>query len=64
MARNPDPHPDPNDPKQGPAPKFPPGLAPTRTVTPPRPGIVTPEQDETQPARDPSTTTRPTRGAP
>jgi hypothetical protein len=53
MARNADPHPEPNDPNDGPAPKFPPGGDPLKNVTPPRPGLVTPEPDVPAPARDP-----------
>ena len=31
MARNADPHPEPNDPNEGPTPKFPPGSRTTRS---------------------------------
>ena len=43
MARNGDPHPEPNDPDEGPAPKFPPGSAPIKEVTPGGPGVIAPE---------------------
>ena len=32
MARNADPHPEPNDPNEGPTPKFPPGTAPVNWI--------------------------------
>jgi hypothetical protein len=53
MARNGDPHPAPDDPNEGPAPKFPPGNAPDRGVSPPRPSVIPPEPPETTPARRP-----------
>jgi hypothetical protein len=53
MARNADPHPEPDDPKSSPAPKFPPGGSGKRNVTPPRPGIIQPDDTVPAPARDP-----------
>jgi hypothetical protein len=53
MVRNGDPHPKPDDPGEGPAPKFPAGNEPERSVTPPRPGVIAPEPPTTTPPRDP-----------
>jgi hypothetical protein len=52
MARNIDPHPEPDAPSN-PTPIFPPGAGGIKTVTPPRPGIVRPDNPSPAPARDP-----------
>ncbi|HEX4298330.1 MAG TPA: hypothetical protein VHZ56_09920 [Devosia sp.] len=53
MARNGDPHPEPDDPATMPAPLFPPGAGGVRSITPPRPGIVRPSDPNPAPARAP-----------
>ena len=53
MARESDPHPEPINPTDNPAPKFPPCAGGARNVTPPRPGVVTPSTDNPAPARQP-----------
>ena len=52
MARNADTHPEPDAPSN-PAPKFPPGAAGARTVTPPRPDVIQPNDPAPSPARAP-----------
>jgi hypothetical protein len=53
MARNADTHPEPDDPATTPAPQFPPGAGGIKNVTPPRPGIIHPDDPPPAPAREP-----------
>jgi hypothetical protein len=39
MARNPDPHPEPDNPTEGVVPHFPPGMPPVKGIDLPRPGV-------------------------
>jgi len=53
MPSNADTHPEPDEPKSTPAPKFPLGAGGIKNVTPPRPGIIHPDDPSPAPARDP-----------